>query len=235
MGFRLTVLSVLLCFGINLIGPVTPVSAQAIAAIPLPAVMVTPTPVFTPALMRGLKIHPDNPFEFEFIIDTAQTGLSGADLEGESTRLIKYFLASLTVPEKDLWVNLSPNEEDRIIAPEFGTTEMGRDMLAQDYLLKQFAASLMYPEGETGRKFWERVYRRAHQEFGTTNIPINTFNKVWIVPEKAKVYESDDGAYVLETHLKVMLEDDYARSSDLLPAQKRAFTDQPNFTAALVK
>ncbi len=27
-------------------------------------------------------------------------------LKQEATRLIKYFLASLTIPEKDLWVNL---------------------------------------------------------------------------------------------------------------------------------
>ena len=39
--------------------------------------------------------------------------------------------------------------------------------------------------------------------------PINTFNKVWIVPEKAVVYENGGVAFVLENHLKVMLEQDY--------------------------
>ena len=29
-------------------------------------------------------------------------------LKTEATKLIKYFLASLTIPEKDLWVNLKP-------------------------------------------------------------------------------------------------------------------------------
>jgi ABC-type sulfate/molybdate transport systems ATPase subunit len=66
----------------------------------------------------------------------------------ESSKLIKYFLASLTIPEKDLWVNLShPYEKDRMIARKnLGQTEMGRDMLAQDYILKQLTASLIYPE-----------------------------------------------------------------------------------------
>ena len=38
---------------------------------------------------------------------------------------------------------------------------------------------------------------------------INTFNKVWIVPQRAVVFESKDSAYVVESKLKVMLEQDY--------------------------
>ena len=129
----------------------------------------------------------------------------------ESTKLIKYFLASLTIPEKDLWVNLSPYEKNRIVPDAFGKTEMGRDLLAEDYMLKQITASLIYPEGETGKRFWKRIYEEASQKFGTTNIPVNTFNKVWIMPDKAVVYENAQAgtAYVVESKLKVMLEQDY--------------------------
>ncbi len=132
-------------------------------------------------------------------------------LKDESTKLIKYFLASITTPEKDLWVNLSPYEKDRITPESFGQTEMGRDLLAQDYMLKQLTASLIYPEDELGKKFWNRVYEESAKRFGTTNIPVNSFNKVWIVPEKAEVYENAPAgtAYVLESRLKVMLEEDY--------------------------
>ena len=77
------------------------------------------------------------------------------------SKLIKYFLASLTIPEKDLWVNLSPYEKDRIIPQSFGLTEMGRDLLAEDYMLKQITASLIYPEDEIGKKFWKRIYEEA--------------------------------------------------------------------------
>jgi hypothetical protein len=72
-------------------------------------------------------------------------------------------------------VNLSPYESDRIIPEGFGFTEMGRDLLAQDYMLKQLVASLIYPEQDLGQEFWQRVYDRAAKEYGTTNIPINTF------------------------------------------------------------
>ena len=88
---------------------------------------------------------------------------------------------------------------------------MGRDLFAEDYMLKQITASLIYPEDEIGKKFWKRIYEEAYKKFGTTNIPVNTFNKVWIVPEKAVVYENAKAgtAYVVEAKLKVMLEQDY--------------------------
>ena len=35
--------------------------------------------------------------------------------EEEYTKLIKYFLASLTIPDDHQWVNLSPYEKNRII------------------------------------------------------------------------------------------------------------------------
>lgn len=164
---------------------------------------------FNPLVLRGIQVHPDNPFRFNFLVDSGDTGLEGDAVKAESSKLIKYFLASLTIPEQDLWVNLSPYEKDRIIPGEFGETEMGRDLLAQDYLLKQITATLIYPEDKLGQEFWQKVYAQAQEKYGTAEIPINTFNKVWIVPDKAVVYENEGKAFVLKNHLKVMLEQDY--------------------------
>ena len=86
---------------------------------------------------------------------------------------------------------------------------MGRDMLAQDYILKQITASLIYPEKDLGKAFWDAVYTKARQMYGTTQIPVNTFNKVWIVADKADVFEKGNVAYIVGAHLKVMLEEDY--------------------------
>ncbi len=179
--------------------------------LPAPGVMVHLSPEFNPPILKGIKIHPDNPFRFDFILDKGDSQLSKDALKDESSKLIKYFLASLTIPEKDLWVNLSPYEKNRIVPESFGQTEMGRDLLAEDYMLKQITASLIYPEGEIGKKFWKRIYEETAKKFGTTNIPMNTFNKVWIVPEKAVVYENTKAgtAYVVESKLKILLEQDY--------------------------
>jgi len=162
-----------------------------------------------PPIIRGLTIYPENPFQFDFLVDPGDDALEGKQLESESTKLIKYFLASLTVPEDQMWVNLSPYEKDRIIPENFGQTEMGRDLLAQDYLLKQLSASLMYPKEGPGKAFWDRVYNNAYEQLGTTDIPTDIFHKIWIVPEKAVVYTHDKSVFVVESRLKVMLEEDY--------------------------
>ena len=86
---------------------------------------------------------------------------------------------------------------------------MGRDLLAQDYLLKQIMASLTYPEEGLGREFWDRVYAQTYKEYGTTDVPVDTFHKVWILPEKAQIYEKEGTAFIVESRLRVMLEDDY--------------------------
>jgi len=70
-------------------------------------------------------------------------------------------------------------------------------------------ASLIYPEDELGKKFWDKIYKAAYEKFGTTDIPLNTFNKVWIVPKTAKVYEHDNKVFVIESKLEVMMEEDY--------------------------
>ncbi|MBI5149868.1 MAG: hypothetical protein HZA28_03755 [Candidatus Omnitrophica bacterium] len=171
--------------------------------------MVAPTAGFVPARLIGVTIHPDNPLKFDFIVNTGDADLAPEALKEESRKLIKYFLASLTVPEDELWVNLSPYEKDRMIPEGLGQTEMGRDMLAQDYLLKQLTASLMYPEKELGKKFWDKIYKEAREKYGTTEIPVNTFNKVWVVPQEAVVYEKNTSAFVVKSRLKVMLEQDY--------------------------
>ncbi len=175
---------------------------------------------FQPAVLKGLKVYPKEPLRFDFILDPGTR--SEPDLKKESEKLVRYFLASLTVPEKDLWVNLSPYEKDRIIPEAFGQTEMGRDLLEQDYILKQLTSSLLHPEGETGKRFWRKVYALAQEKYGTTDIPIDTFNKVWIVPDKAVVYgNAGAGAvYIAESRLKVMLEQDYLAAGGGLGADR---------------
>ncbi len=195
--------------GSSLYVPQAQAGEMVMPVIPKPGIMVNLSPAYTPAYLKGIVIHPENALKFDFLVHKGDGNLDQDQKKEEYTKLIKYFLASLTVPDQDQWVNLSPYEKDRIVADDFGKTEMGRDLLGQDYLLKQITASLMYPESGLGRAFWDKVYQRAYQEFGTTNIPVNTFNKVWIVPDEALIYESGNTAYVVKSHLKVMLEEDY--------------------------
>ncbi len=212
ISFRFITSFMIAALSLMTIGPLPASQAQVQT---LPAL----TPPFEPCLMKGLNLHFDDPLKFDFIVDKGNTNLGGEAFKQESNKLVKYFLASLTVPEEDMWVNLSPYEKDRIVPDEFGQTEMGRDLLEQDYFLKQLTASLMSPEGELGKEFWEKVYSQA----GTTDVPIDTFNKVWIVPEKATIYEHKTGAFVVSSHLKVMLEEDYnvSREASLVSRKEK--------------
>ncbi|MEI6437425.1 MAG: Glu/Leu/Phe/Val dehydrogenase dimerization domain-containing protein [Candidatus Omnitrophota bacterium] len=196
--------------------------AQALF-LPEPGVMLQTSAAFVPVSLQGLTVHLDDPLLFDFIVDTGNTGLipgkdDNAAISAASQALIKYFLASLTISDKDQWVNLSPDEKDRIVPEGLGKTDLGRDMLAQDYVLKQVTASMIYPERELGKEFWRRVYERAQTELGTAaaDIPTDMFNKVWIVTDKAAVYVHKDPkapslltAVLTEAHLKVMLDSDY--------------------------
>jgi anti-sigma regulatory factor (Ser/Thr protein kinase) len=193
------------CFVLNTI---TPSLAQALT-LPAPGVMVPVSAAASPAILKGIMADPKDPFKFEFILDPGDLKPQDGDLKPESTRLIKYFLAALATPEDDIWVNLSPVEKDRIVPDAFGRTAMGRDLLAQDYLLKQITASLLHPESETGKAFWQKIYKAAYTKFGTIDIPIDTFNKVWITPGTARIYTQSGKAYILESRMKVMLEADY--------------------------
>ncbi|MBF0485879.1 MAG: hypothetical protein HQL16_05120 [Candidatus Omnitrophica bacterium] len=214
-----------------IVSSMAPVYAQGLSlgtgagVLPEPGTMVSLSQSFNPPILKGVKVYANNPLKFDFILDK---GDNPTALSAESEKLIRYFLASLTVPEKDLWVNLSPYEKDRIIPDAFGQTEMGRDLLAEDYILKQITASALYPQDALGQGFWKKVYARAYEKYGTTDIPVDTFNKVWIVPAKAVVYERSGGssgadksavAYVVESKLKVMLESDYLAQEKNVGAQ----------------
>ena len=171
--------------------------------------MVARSPAFIPVMLKGMTLYHDNPFRFDFIIDSGNAKLTRDEVKQESRRMVKYFLAAMTVPQNDLWVNLSPYEADRIIPDALGKTGLGRDMLAQDYILKQLSASLLDPEEDLGKEFWAKVYQKAQEKFGVTQIPFDIFNKVWIMPEEATIYENGNAVYVIKSRLKVMLDQDY--------------------------
>ena len=216
---RLVVGFIILCFIGGLINIPQARAGEDVLNLPAPGTRVNLSPAYEPALVKGLTVHQDNPFLFDFIVDSGNgpaqgpaIGGAGLPLRQEADRLIKYFFACLTIPEKDLWVNLSPYEKNRMIPQALGRTALGQDLLAQDYVLKQLTASLIYPEKDLGREFWNRIYEKAQRLYGTTQIPVNTFNKVWILADKASVYENNQTAFVIEGHLKVMLEEDYLAS-----------------------
>jgi len=196
-------LGLLICFLANMLLPYT-ASAQAVSNVMPAALAASATGVAGLPYLKGIRLYKDNPFVFDFMISENKGRLSDTAFKQEANKLIKYFLASVTVPENDLWVNLSPYEPDRIAAPEFSQSAMGGDLLAQDYILKQLSASLTHPDTQLGKQYWNAIGVGANN-----HSPVNNFNKVWIVPQKAVIYEGANSAVIGETRLKVMCDEDY--------------------------
>jgi len=158
-----------------------------------------------PPVMRGLRLDPDNPLNIEFLFDlNGQEKLDKADID----RMIKYFLAGLTVPEDKLWVNLSPKEKDKILPSTLNSTDLGNDLIRQDYMLKQLGTALTYPETKLGQEYWTEINAQMSKT-GNKNGQVDLFNKLWIVPESAAVYERGNTVLVTEAKLKTMLDQDY--------------------------
>ena len=53
--------------------------------LPAPGVMVHLSPEFNPPILKGIKVHPDNPFRFDFILDKGDSELDNDQLKDESS------------------------------------------------------------------------------------------------------------------------------------------------------
>lgn len=140
--------------------------------------------------LRGIKVDPLNPFKLDFIFDK---GDKESFLESEQEKLVRYFLAALTIPEEKLWVNLSPYEPDRIIDEKVAVTDIGQTLLAQDYTLKQLSASLTNPDTQTGKAYWgTRVQEQS-----------DDLSKIWIVPGDISIVDENNVMFIADAELDV--------------------------------
>lgn len=192
-GIALCVFSVSIMFG-DVLRVKNTLASQL--GLPEPAQMLGVSKHSDIPVFKGLKFDPQNPLNFKFILDTAgKTNVS----EEELTVLVNYFLAGLSTPSDDLWVNLSPYEKDRIMTGSLAETDLGKDMLGQDYLLKQLSSSITHPDTDLGKEYWKNLKTD------------DNFNKIWISADKAEIYENANKNIVLisESSLKVQTEKDY--------------------------
>ncbi|WP_129306892.1 hypothetical protein [Streptomyces sp. L2] len=125
-------------------------------------------------------------------------------------------------PDK-FWVNLNPDQPDKIMDSTFAKTDAGRVLLESDFAMKADFAHAMNPnKNPDAKKFWDTAPRRD----GTPCFPSV---RLWIEPKPAKVREQDGGIYILDAPLKVSTEwmdvkyhPPGARVCDLTAPEKRA-------------
>jgi len=211
--------------------------------LPEPGKLLLTSQSYVPAVLIGMKVNPNDPLKFNFILDTGDSHLDQKTVKSELQNLMNYFLGVLALPRKDLWVNLSPYESNRITSPALGRTSLGCDLLAQDYVLKQLAASLTYPETELGKKYWNDIQGRGGSRTAQiTERPLTpslakrgserSFNRVWITPDKASVYRHGNSVFITEAKLKVLMEEDYLARGHAEGGALRAVVMQKNNVGA---
>lgn len=202
--WKYTVILLIICIGcipilISLIHA-NSVNSLSLNYIPKPTELISTTSKQNAALLRGIKLDPNNPFKIEFIFDKGSSPLNKKEQKKTLDRLLSYFCAALTLPSENLWVNLSPYEADRIMNDNVAVTELGRDLLGLDYILKQLSSSLTHPDTPSGKSYWNMKNQNAK---------FDSFNKIWIIPESADLYVDKNKAIIGETKLKVVSEKDY--------------------------
>lgn len=94
------------------------------------------------------------------------------------------------------WVNLNPDQPDKIMDEAFGRTDAGRVLLEADMEMKRDFSRAMDPKKSPGKEFMDAAPK-------VDGVPCWGSGRNWIVPGRAKVREQDGGIYILEAPLKV--------------------------------
>ncbi|HBG63734.1 MAG: hypothetical protein A2Y00_09565 [Omnitrophica WOR_2 bacterium GWF2_43_52] len=202
-----------------------PVFAQGIAELNI-GQYLTQMPLMSTDKFRPLHLRyfsydslADN---FNLLLDKGDLkDIKDEELQDKAKELLNYFLIGISLPNDKFWVNLRPDAESQIIDPELERTDIGKILLEADLQLKKDTANFTSPQTPEGKSYWDKLYKRAGELFGTENITIPTITRPWIVPGEVIIRESEDSgsaslsasAYVYKANLKVMLEEDYLRET----------------------
>ena len=167
---------------------------------------------FRPLHLRYLS-YDNSSQNFQLLLDKGSAPHNSKPaLEQVTQELLKYFFIGLTLPNEKFWVNLRPDSPDDILDPDLEKTDIGRIFLEADVQLKKDTSGMTSPRTPEGKQYWDKLYKKAGELFGSENITIPTLTRPWIVPDEVIIRESPEGAYIYKATLKVMLEEDYLKS-----------------------
>ncbi|MGW3354232.1 LAETG motif-containing sortase-dependent surface protein [Streptomyces bungoensis] len=98
-------------------------------------------------------------------------------------------------PDK-FWVNLNPDEPDRVMDSKFATTDAGRVLLEADLQMKHDFFKAMDPKTDLGKRYWAALPKE-------NGYPCMPGLRNWIEPKPAEVREQDGGIYILDAPLRL--------------------------------
>jgi len=190
---------------------------------------------FRPVHLRYLQYLPQEN-NFKLLLDKGDTkNPATQELESTSKELLKYFFIGISLPNDSFWVNLRPDAQDNIIDDYLAKTDIGKIMLEADIQLKKDTASMTSPATPEGKEYWNKLYSKAGELFGSENITIPTLTRPWIVPDEIIIRETTDSAYVYKATLKVMLEQDYLKNDSVYSFKDERLKQLNEYSSQLVR
>jgi hypothetical protein len=180
--------------------------------------------------------------------------LNDSKLEESSQQLLKYFLIGVTLPDDNFWVNLRPDSENNVISDLLAKTDIGRIFLEADVQLKKDTAQLTSPETAQGKIYWNKLYQKAAQIYGTQNVSIPTLTRPWIVPGEIIIRETQQelspaglpagrqgaapvtpSAYIYKATLNVLLEQDHLKNSAVYNFEDNRAKELNEYSSQLIR
>lgn len=154
------------------------------------------------------------------------------DINKAAQKSLEHLFIALTMHDDAFWVNLNPDEPDKIINSSLANTDLGRIMLNADYRLKEDVASIINPQNsQVGKEFWRRLYQKAEELGAADKIPLVT--RLWIVPNLAQVYEKQNQLYITKSSLKIKLEPAYVSQRIIFKDDREK--ELQDFTSELIE
>lgn len=163
-----------------------------------------------PPLVGGIAFPLHNPMQIGFsLLSDSSLGMPTPEEQTElQERLGRYLNTFLVLTGDQVNVTLTPIDDYCGLPKLLRHTELGRDMLAQDVVLKHYTACQLHPSTVHGRAFWDEV--------GTITTGSNVLEscfRVWIMPDGATLREKTEDEYgyvsIEKLGLKVLCDADY--------------------------
>ncbi|MDD5566127.1 MAG: hypothetical protein PHG31_04480 [Candidatus Omnitrophica bacterium] len=195
----------------------------------------TVTEISRPIHLRYCAYEPASN-QFRILVDKGDASDISQKLLGSATQqLLDYFFIGIALPNNSFWVNLRPDAEDKILDKDLSTTKMGKVLLEADLQLKKDTAQLVSPNTTEGSEYWAKLYKKAEELFGSSDVEIPTTVRPWIVPDEILIRQTPDSAYIYKATLKVLLEQDYLKGSELYNFKDERLKTLNEYAAQLMR
>ena len=179
-----------------------------------------------PPVVGGISFPLDDPMQLGFnLLADPNLGMPTSEEQSELLSRLGHYLNALLVLSGDqVNVTLRPTDSYCGLPKLLRYTELGRDLLAQDILLKHFTASQLHPSTIHGKAFWNKI-----DSLVTDSQAFETCFRVWILPDSANIRtETENGlgcVKIEQSNLKVLCGIDY----DMLHKIQKRWDKRPIF------